>query len=179
MKKLLAFLVFLFVLQVSVHASPEGDYPPVINMKGKVMDLRTGKTLETFRQQLLDAHYKDITEVLKPKLKNVCVMEGYNKNVAITYEIYYLPDGRIYELVMSMDTDKEGKENVYTKMTMQKIAFNNISNALYKELGSPTISEMQWDAPYTSKDWEDAERTAAALTSNKLFIFFGYVPTKY
>lgn len=179
MKKVLLFLFVLVASQFSVLAKKNIEYQPVIKLAGNALDLRNGKNLTEFRAQLEKAGYKDITAVLKPKVKNVLVMEGNNKGATNTFELYYLPDGRIYEIVMSVDSDKDRKYSRSVTMQVQKIAFNNVSNALYKELGSPEIKEMQWDEPYTQADWEDHAKTAEALASNKLFVFFGYVSSKY
>jgi|GEM_PF-4917333 hypothetical protein len=97
----------------------------------------------------------------------------------MTYELYYLPDGRIYEIVLSIDSDKERKQPVDVTMMVQKIAFNNVCNSLSTELGSPTISAFDWDPPYSKADWEDDLKTASALANNKLFVYFGYVSSQY
>lgn len=148
-------------------------------MVGSSMDLEKGKTLATFRKQLSDIQYKDITQILKPSIKNICVMEKTGSGVTYTYEILYLEDGRIYEIILSVDSDKEGKYSKDVKMAAQKIAFNNATKRMQDELGMPNISIMDWDEPFSRKDWEDDNRTAAALMSNKLFIFFGYASSKY
>jgi len=180
MKRVLVFLLLFTAIQ-NVKAQTEKDYPPIIRAVGNAMNLEKGKTLNEFRQSLLNSNHTDITQDVKPDAKNVCIMEGTNKGLTTTYEIYYLGDGRIYELVVSLDTDKEGKyrDRPDVKLQVQRIAFNNISNSLHKEFGKPTISIMDWEEPYTKKDWEDPVRTAAALMSNKLFILFAYVSSKY
>ncbi len=144
------------------------------------MDLEKGKTLTEFSDYLIKNKFQDVTDVIKPKIKNVRILETINsQGVATTYELYYLKDGRIYELVMSIDSDRETKYGVGVKMAVQRIAFNKVSNKIHEELGSTTISVMDWEEPYSQEDWLKDDRAAAALAENKLFIFFGYVSDKY
>jgi hypothetical protein len=179
MKRVIVFLVFLLTTTHALKAQSDADYQPVIKMLGKNLDLVQGKTLEGYRKSLLANNFKDITQESNRNEKNLVIMEGISKGMTMTYEIFHLKDGRIYELVLSLDSDKENKYKPDVKLMAQRIAFNNVSNALYKELGKPNISIMDWKEPYTQADWEDHAKTAAALINHKLLILFGYASAKY
>ncbi|AWO00326.1 hypothetical protein DLD77_00685 [Chitinophaga alhagiae] len=179
MKNFFRLPALLLLLQTAVYAQSPKEYKPVIRSFGTLMDLENSKSLEPYSQKLLAAGFRDVTDSVKPKISNVRLLERVQRGASTMYELYYLPDGRIYELVMSIDGDKSTRYGAATKMGAQKIAFNKVSNTIYKELGSPTMSAMEWEQPYSRADWEDDARTAAALMQNKLFVFFGYVSDRY
>lgn len=163
----------------TVNAQEKKTYKPVVKSIHKILDLESEKKLYDLKKMLLEADFKDVTQIIKPSINNVCILENIANGASIIIELYFLPDQRIYEIGIRIDGDKELRYGIDVKMFAQKIGFNNVSKKMVQELGMPNISVMDWDDPYSSKDWDDDTKTAKALMTNKLFIFFGFVSSEY